>query len=280
MIFDVQIRGKSLSNCAMLYRSSLQPVAFPTKKPIESLGSPQPQTTSSNLDTERGKVIPAIDLVCRRITFKWEPIFNVVCRYAVCRCIIWRSTPSGFFLDTGEITVLFSLTCPRHNKLGVCFPDYGDLDYRDDPYFNRFGGYDLFRYLVSTHWPTVRESLGDDKFLSDEELKKIESSVDEEPSSNDDSTQGWEKIEDDHADNFIRALNHYVFELYDTMMKEGFKVPDHIAERVRKERLERGWGDCRPLPEAFKWEDLPAIKGVMEIIDRTWPGDPHWAIKD
>lgn len=234
----------------------------------------------SNSDIGQGQTIPAIDLVCRRITFKWEPIFNIVWRYNLCRCIIWRSTPS---ILTEEMTLLFSHPCPRHNNLGLCFPDYGDIDYRDDPYFNCFGGYDLFRYLISTHWPARREYLlGGDKFFSDEERKRFETSVDEESPSNDENTQGGEEIEDNHVVNCIRdALNRYVFEVNDTVMTHGYKVPDHIAEWVRKERQER---DGEPLGFKFsnyyKWEDFPHNKGLLEVLDRTWSGKPHWAIED
>lgn len=50
--------------------------------------------------------------------------------------------------------------------------------------------------------------------------------------------QGGKEIEDDYVNTFIcGALNSYVFELYDMKIKEGFEVPDHIAEIVRQERL-------------------------------------------
>lgn len=32
--------------------------------------------------------IPCIDLVCHRLTMKWEPIFNIVHRYIFCRCVV------------------------------------------------------------------------------------------------------------------------------------------------------------------------------------------------
>lgn len=49
----------------------------------------QSRRTASNRDNT-----PAIDLVCHRLTMKWEPLFNIIHRYLCCRCIVRQSTPS------------------------------------------------------------------------------------------------------------------------------------------------------------------------------------------
>jgi hypothetical protein len=130
-------------------------------------------------------------------------------------------------------------------------------------------------------WPAVRECLGGDKFLSDEELKRFKTSVDEASLSNDENAQGGEETEDLHMVNCIRdAPKRYLFEANDTMMRDGYKVPDHIAEWVLKERLERDRKSSGfKLHDGYKWDDMPHVKGMLEVLDGTWSGKPHWVIE-
>ncbi|CAI6021803.1 unnamed protein product [Clonostachys chloroleuca] len=96
-----------------------------------------------------------IDLVCRRLVIKWEPKFNISHRDLFCRCI--QLEP--------EITVPLVATCPIHNDEGISFPDYGHLDYRDDPHFDKFEGYGLFRYHVLVYFPHLCRFVGRPAFM-------------------------------------------------------------------------------------------------------------------
>lgn len=88
---------------------------------------------------------PRIETVCRCLTMKWEPVFNMTVRYMDCRCILRMSTPSPF---APEMTLPLCALCPRHNTKGKRFADYGYQDCHQDPYFDRFGGYTAFRGMV------------------------------------------------------------------------------------------------------------------------------------
>lgn len=69
---------------------------------------------------------PPIDFVCRRLIIKFEPVFNVTHRYLYCQCLIRLSTPSHLYK---ELTLLTFSICPRHNRRGACYQDYGNIDY-------------------------------------------------------------------------------------------------------------------------------------------------------
>lgn len=52
------------------------------------------------------------------------------------------------------MTLLIAAQCPRHNCKGLSFSDYGNnQDYHTDPYFNDFGGYNMFRFLLFNYCP-------------------------------------------------------------------------------------------------------------------------------
>lgn len=102
---------------------------------------------------------PSIDLVCHRLTMKWEPIFNIVHRYRFCRCVLRLSTPSRLI---EEMTLLAAWLCPRHNTQGTTFRDYSELALPciDDPYFDQFGGYNAFWALLHQYLPKLYDHLG------------------------------------------------------------------------------------------------------------------------
>jgi hypothetical protein len=94
---------------------------------------------------------PPIDFVCRRLIVKWEPIFNVVHRYLHRRCMIWLSTPLHI---EKELTLLAFAECPKHNLGSAYHLDYGDtIDYYQDQYFKRFGGYPSFQGMIYRFMP-------------------------------------------------------------------------------------------------------------------------------
>lgn len=108
---------------------------------------------SSNPLLERyvDDVSPSIDLVCHRLTMKWEPIFNIFFRYLFCRCVLRLFTPSRL---VEEMTFLRACVCPRHNKQGITFRDCSELalPYQSEPYFNQFGGYNAFWALLHRYF--------------------------------------------------------------------------------------------------------------------------------
>ncbi|KAH7140162.1 hypothetical protein B0J13DRAFT_526918 [Dactylonectria estremocensis] len=112
---------------------------------------------------------PSIDLVCKRIIVQWEPIYRIVHRYVYCRCILRTNTPSH---SAPEITMVTIATCPRHNTLGIFFNDYGNVDYSKDFYFDGFGGYDSFRFLIAFYYPDLYEELGAEMFARQEDLER------------------------------------------------------------------------------------------------------------
>ncbi|PGH23523.1 hypothetical protein AJ80_02477 [Polytolypa hystricis UAMH7299] len=92
---------------------------------------------------------------------KREPVFSLVERYLYCRCIKHQSSPS----QNGHVVtwVTFGL-CPRHNVEDMAYEDDGNQDYHQDPYFDKYGGYDAFRAFVSGS-EHIYEELDGERFL-------------------------------------------------------------------------------------------------------------------
>ncbi|KAH9906403.1 hypothetical protein F4778DRAFT_645837 [Xylariomycetidae sp. FL2044] len=210
----------------------------------------------------------SIDLVCRRMIVKWEPMFNIVHRYLLCRCVIRLSTPSR--LDSNpEKTITQAAACPRHNNKGVSHRDYGDLvDNHSDPYFDQYGGYDRFRALVVLAGEeSLWEQLGGDAFIGLDEALKALRTLDD-------------KYRENKA-NIEQAWGEYVYEVNSHAYQMGRSLPEDIAQKVRdrvereeREREER-WGEDRTSSET---RDIPMFVETEEILDGKWDGIPHWAI--
>ncbi|CAH0035979.1 unnamed protein product [Clonostachys rhizophaga] len=212
-----------------------------TQPPIGSIASTEP---------------PAIDLVCRRLVIKWEPIFNISYRYLFCRCIVWASTPSQL---EPEMPVPIVASCPRHNDKSISFLDYGDVDYSDDPYFDKFGGYGLFRLHVLTYFPHLYNILGGQAFMSDSDKTILMEKLDNV------SDETWATIRP--------ALVEYIFDYVDRLEVVGTAFPSNVTQWLAEQRLERD-----SIPEThMEW--LGSIE-VREILNGEWSGKPHWDIED
>lgn len=251
-------------NCPENYRdyktASAEPLPSPTDISISDEGSAIKQEDQGNAVRDQ----PSIDFVCRRLTVKWEPIFNVVHRYWICRCVLRISTPSRF---VPECTILVLANCPRHNKFGISFRDYGNVDYHSDPYFGRFGGYDSFRYIIALHFPYHCETLGADRFLTDEDFERIDSDM------SNLSIEMWAKL--------LREVTEYRFERNNELVKTGREAPPEITKELTEKRAEidpDGRWQILCQSESYRWKSNPATSEVHEILDGNWSGKPHWAI--
>jgi hypothetical protein len=214
---------------------------------------------------------PPIDLVCRRLTIKWEPIFNIVHRYLHCRCVIRLSTPSRL---SEEITILVFGICPRHNIQGVSHPDYGNIDYRKDPYFDQFGGYDSFRAVIFLSVPRIYELLGGERFLPEDQFEESFRYFDEASHRTEENGHFLE-----------RAFSRYAFEVNDKMEEMGAVLPDSVAEAVRNERLRQQSTSKFNFSSLSETQGLdlsnsPMMRQLHDILDGKWSGKPHWVIED
>lgn len=213
---------------------------------------------------------PSIDLVCRRLTIKWEPIFNITHRYLFCRCIIRRSTPSQFIPKMDFLTLGI---CPRHNNVGISHLDYGNLDYHEDSYFDRFGGYDFFRLLIVIFVPNSYELLGREKFMRANDIAKVRAN--------------WERLPDKRIQALIQEIRQYIFECYDLLDESGVELPPKIAQELRAEHVRKqGESPRTPKepclhPEMLQdFRNSPMMREVKEILEGKWSGVPHWSVKD
>ena len=219
--------------------------------------------------------LPSIDLVCRRLTMKWEPIFNVVFRYIYCRCVIRLSTPS---LLLEEMTFLRASTCPRHNTQGTSFRDYSELALPRhlDPYFGRFGGYNAFWALLHCHAPWLYHDLSGPSAITTNELEYGYVDLAQIKKSNKD------------------GLNHFV-KLYWSEVAEALGIretepPTHAAESDHAKHRGRAAEETtridptlreeidNPLRQQFR--QSPVGRELRKIDEGNWDGTPHWRIKD
>lgn len=219
---------------------------------------------------------PGVDLVCRRMTLKWEPIFNIVHRYVWCRCVAHLSTPSQL---CKEMTFLTLADCPRHNDKGVSRTDYGGLrDNHQDLYFDKFGGYNSFRAMRCLSHPIMRDKLGGDKFLPavkiDSAFRSLIAYIETKP---------WE-CRKAVLDDFLET---------NTMLRDaGFVLPDDILMQVevleqakREEEAKDEWHtyfqdmDRSDVRGQINWKDVPMMRLAEEVLEGKWSGRPHWAVE-
>lgn len=221
---------------------------------------------------------PPIDFVCKRLIVKWEPIFNCVHRYLHCRCVIRLSTPSHI---EKEQTLLTFAPCPRHNKTGDNHLDYGDINYHEDEYFDRFGGYCSFQGLIYAFAPNIYEILGGEKFLPDEQIEAALIALD--------------AFREANEVGLRKAFVEYSYEVNNELEIIGFPLPESVVQAVRVERLRRrdaqaaknkelGLSDLIGLSLSKEQQrdlrDIPMLREVDKILDGKWSGKPHWTIED
>lgn len=233
---------------------------------------PEPRSTRSFDD-------PPIDLVCKRLVVKWEPIYNIVHRYLHCRCVLRKSTPSSI---EKELTLLILAVCPRHNIINSSRQDYGNIDYDRDPYFDLFGGYRAFQGFVYLFTPNIYRILGGERFVPaqhlDEAVKVINKRIEEDP----------EGLEDVFSD--------YYFEVNDAVENAGIELPEREAKFVeveRQRRREKSLASCKEFgigldgrgweftEEQYRmWSESPMMQEFRDIIDRKWDGKYHWEVEN
>ena len=219
---------------------------------------------------------PQIDLVCKRLIVKWEPVFNIVHRYLHCRCILRRTTPSRV---EKEKTLLVLAACPRHNMINSSHHDYGDLDYNKDPYFDQFGGYRAFQGFIYMFGGNIYQILGGEKFIPAEHIDETKGIINE-------------RIEAD-LDGLKDVFFEYYFEVNDTVEKAGIELPEReaifveVERQRRKEKLQMDlglelddgkWGFSEEQRQQLY--ESPMMQEVRDILDGKWDGKVHWKVED
>jgi hypothetical protein len=167
--------------------------------------------------------------------------------------------------------------CPRHNNESIHYLDYGNIDYHQDLYFDRFGGYDSFRALIYISAQDIYELLSGERFLPDEQVEEARNALDKNLQTNRDA---------------IRKASHEYFVAGNSELEKlGFKMPDWVAEILRDEWLQRKKELCEKYASfnlnsrgqreiQLDISDSPMMQEVREILDGKWSGKPHWAIND
>lgn len=116
------------------------------------------------------------DLFFRRMIIVWDPIWNITSRAMMCRCILDEVAPGS---HAPRIDIPVEFLCPRHAPRWWNAEDKAAAmplrDYSSDPYFDKFGGYDMFRYYVlNTGGPFSAFHLDRDKLMPDHEFKHMQ----------------------------------------------------------------------------------------------------------
>jgi hypothetical protein len=211
---------------------------------------------------------PSIDLVCRRMIMKWEPILNVVYRYMGCLCVLWRSTPSRHI---EEMTFVLKYGCPRHSTGQITYKDYNELGLygHDDPYFQKFGGYNAFWAMLHRIKPKFYDMFGGATAISEKQLK-----------------YGYIDLEMQEKDGVsLDCMFHeYLTEILSVYREDpslctttrpirratsaiGGEKDDENAER--RDQLKRICDDS---------EESVQGKEIKQIVGGTWDGVPHWSL--
>lgn len=192
--------------------------------------------------------------------------------------MIRLSTPS--YIEK-EVTRLVPALCPRHNTRSVNHQDYGNINYYQDQYFKKFGGYRSFQGFIYDRNPSIYGSLGSERFLPDYHIE--------------DALKAWNNFRERNEEGFHKAAFEYFFEINNELEKMGLKLPDGTTEIIKDERVQRrnaagaenkllGLSDFNNLgldeEQRRDLSESPMIREVNEILDGQWLGNLHWAIED
>ncbi|KAF2799210.1 hypothetical protein K505DRAFT_356799 [Melanomma pulvis-pyrius CBS 109.77] len=201
---------------------------------------------------------------------KWEPIYNIVFRYLFCRCIIRLSTPSRLI---PEMTLFRCSVCPRHNTQSIIFRDYSELALpsHDDPYFDKFGGYNSFWALLHRDLPNIFGHLCGPQAITSNQL--------------DHGYMDLARIEKKDEDAVRRMLKDYQFEVTEHLVNLGVDLPPDRTAKFAEEKAERQsvkqiWGELVSDQMRTEMRDSPMFKELKEIDEGNWHGIPHWIIED
>jgi hypothetical protein len=251
------------------YRAKRQATTSTDQKQHPDTSQTEPRDEKLTLST------PDIEFVCRRLTVKFEPIFNIVHRYMLCRCVMWRGTPSNII---PEMTFLRDAICPRHNTTGATFRDYGDHDLpcHEDPYFERFGGYNVFWALLDRQFHKIFEELNGSAQMSKFDLVQGHiayfQNLEERP-------QWPQDVAED-----------YWFDILDYFRATYKKLPPDLEKnylRIQKKRVERGIDKTHNREEVEddqieqqrrEFSESVMGKELSEISSGRWNGKPHWKL--
>jgi hypothetical protein len=245
--------------------------------------SPSPPTASKrpnevpDADREVGAsdttMPPPIELVCRRLTIKFAPFLYLVYRYVRCRCVIWRSTPSRIVAET---TILRHTDCPRHNRSGNTWRDYGTYSpCETDPNFEYFGGYAASWALLQCHLPAIFESLdGADAISKQEHVKGHIANSEKRP----------EEVE--------KLVEGYWFNVLKTCRLQYQTFPPGVEDQyilAKLKRDERGIDtasmedqDTDDVGTEFyrkQFSEFVMGRELHDIMSKRWTGQPHWELK-
>jgi hypothetical protein len=169
------------------------------------------------------------------------------------------------------MTLLVIAQCPRHNCKGVSFLDYGHQDYHIDTYFDDFGGYDMFRFLLLNH-PSeelsrvVGQLIGGEKFLSLQE--------------NETTCHIWLRLSDADRGRYLDRMVEYWTEVHEQLDRILVELPSDVRETL-KERREQHNAKYK-LPEFHESDikQMPWEKEVQEILNGKWSGKFHWIVDE
>jgi hypothetical protein len=190
---------------------------------------------------------------------------------------MWRGTPSNIIPET---TILRDTTCPRHNKIGATFRDYGDhsLPCHKDPYFARFGGYNAFWALLHRRFPEIFDELNGASCISESDLVQgrivnVRNIIDRPQWIQNVVDDYWFELADDvraraqtlppcMQDNYLRIEKNRTERGFEKMPQQG-EVNSALFEQLRKNFSESGMG-----------------RELRDISTGSWGGKPHWKLAE
>jgi hypothetical protein len=172
------------------------------------------------------------------------------------------------------MTSLRDAECPRHNTTGNTFRNYGDyfVPCDQDPYFEQFGGYNVFWALLHDRFPRIFEKLGGLSAISEHELVQAYIAY----LQNEQERPGW--IQD--------LTEDYWFELAETCEPLPSEVQGEYL-RVKTRRVERGIDrahsreklDDNQIKHYRKnFSESAMGRELCEIESGRWTREPHWKL--
>jgi hypothetical protein len=86
------------------------------------------------------------ELLLQRVSICFEPFWNITFRSSFCRCILWEVQEKS---RAPRIDIERAWGCPRHCRgKNPGNPILPNEDPCEDPYFDKYGGYDIFKMWV------------------------------------------------------------------------------------------------------------------------------------
>lgn len=166
-------------------RSNKEEAKFGPPRPplsVDSSSSQRQEHTfkSSDMDTVTSQ--SSDEPYFRCMVMVYDPIVNFVCRNVFCRCILGALSCAP---AAPRIEILSTLACPNHARSASKVSPHAGLrtsiDYDQDPYFERFGGYQNFRriarylneYTIALAFVDMNKLCSKEDVEDDEELQNL-----------------------------------------------------------------------------------------------------------